>query len=534
MPIGIQRLNARRLPPNERIIFIKPLEGPDKALAQDYLERIAAICVPIMRTHHLSIMTLEEYEPNMEFVGRNFNAGEVIQLVLKAPYTGHWLPFRYVQMVMMHELAHCVQMNHSGAFWKVRNQYADELRGLWTKNFTGEGMWSRGQTVAEDGHHAVAVPETETMPHSLCGGTYRSRRRKRRRGRAAGGKGNDGKELTYAEKKQRRIAKKFGINGKTLGNDEDARIDLEAGKIVKGKPRVANSARGRELRAAAALKRFGQQVKREEEEEEEEEQKRKEFVKKEEEDDEESDLDDEDDEDGEGVLIKEEEGEDALDWNGTKLLDSHGHGLIKVCEEEDGDNADVRAEMRELRQVNLDRYLERDASRAVQERDRTRQIKKEAGDENIVNKKLASIPPAAAPSSTLVSSDLSTSAAPSLSSFLLPRAKSSSSSSSKSPNEPTSESIKAEQEVNDRGGGGGDDDDDVTTRSCPICSLSNPINSLTCLACAHVLDLDKVADHWRCKSVACRGGNSGDGRSEYVNAGDCGRCGVCGARRDDQ
>lgn len=59
--------------------------------------------VPIMKDHHLSVMSLEEYEPNAEFVGRNFNAGEVIQLVLKARFTGHWLPFDYVQMVMMHE-----------------------------------------------------------------------------------------------------------------------------------------------------------------------------------------------------------------------------------------------------------------------------------------------------------------------------------------------------------------------------------------------------------------------------------------------
>jgi len=44
-----------------------------------------------------------------------------------------------VQMVMMHELAHCMQMNHSGAFWKVRNQYAEELRGLWANGYTGMG-----------------------------------------------------------------------------------------------------------------------------------------------------------------------------------------------------------------------------------------------------------------------------------------------------------------------------------------------------------------------------------------------------------
>ncbi len=56
-----------------------------------------------MREHHLYVMSLEEYEPNREFVGRNFNAGEIIQLVLKSQLTGRWLPFEYVQMVMMHE-----------------------------------------------------------------------------------------------------------------------------------------------------------------------------------------------------------------------------------------------------------------------------------------------------------------------------------------------------------------------------------------------------------------------------------------------
>lgn len=75
-----------------------------------------------MREHHIYVMSLEEYEPNREFVGRNFNAGEVVQLVLKSPVsgkhyeralnkltlelfksTGRWLPFDYVQMVMMHE-----------------------------------------------------------------------------------------------------------------------------------------------------------------------------------------------------------------------------------------------------------------------------------------------------------------------------------------------------------------------------------------------------------------------------------------------
>ena len=44
MPIGIQRLNAKRSQPNDRIVFIKPLPGPDEEIARDFLERIAAQC----------------------------------------------------------------------------------------------------------------------------------------------------------------------------------------------------------------------------------------------------------------------------------------------------------------------------------------------------------------------------------------------------------------------------------------------------------------------------------------------------------
>jgi DNA-dependent metalloprotease WSS1 len=56
MPLGIQRLNARKSQPNERIVFIKPLKGPDEAIAQDFLERIAAQC----REYPSSHSTLED------------------------------------------------------------------------------------------------------------------------------------------------------------------------------------------------------------------------------------------------------------------------------------------------------------------------------------------------------------------------------------------------------------------------------------------------------------------------------------------
>ncbi|KAI9887853.1 MAG: hypothetical protein M1823_000375 [Watsoniomyces obsoletus] len=342
MPLGIQRINAQQKQPNERIVFIKPLEGPDKALAQDFLERIAAICSPIMKANHLAVMSLEEYEPNPEFVGRNFNAGEVIQLVLKARFTGQWLPFRHVQMVMMHELAHIKQMNHSGAFWKIRNQYAEELKSLWTKNYTGDGFWSRGQTLLSGRYTTTTMPDEEMMPRSLCGGTYRSSG-KRKRGRTAA----TTPALTYAQRKERRIAKKFGTSGVSLGANDQNRIKLEKGKRVLAKPRVAQSARGRELRAAAALERFGKQQTETKPSTAEargrQDEKKPAKV--------ELNEDMLSDEETECELIDEVKG--ALDINGKEMRDGQGRAMVKVCEDEKDPQEDdnVRQEMEELQQL---------------------------------------------------------------------------------------------------------------------------------------------------------------------------------------
>lgn len=69
MPLGWERINVKKTVPNKNIVFIKPRPGPDEATSRDFLERIAAQCLPIMNNNQLSVASLEEYEPNLKFWG---------------------------------------------------------------------------------------------------------------------------------------------------------------------------------------------------------------------------------------------------------------------------------------------------------------------------------------------------------------------------------------------------------------------------------------------------------------------------------
>ena len=543
MPIGIQRLNqgGGAHHPNDRIIFIKTLPGPSSEIAQNFLSRIAAICVPIMRKHHLSVMTLEEHEPNPEFIGRNFNAGEIIQLVLKAPRTGRWLPFRFVQMVMMHELAHCVQMNHSRAFWAVRNEYAGQLRDLWSRNYTGEGLWGRGLGLYSGQYEEERMPGDEDgVPQSLCGGTFRSRgRRGKKRKRA----GDDSAGPSYAERKQRRIEKRFGGQGSALGEDDDTKALLEKGKTPSGKPKVAKSKRGRDLRAAAAIQRLEQEKKARQAEEE---------PSRSAGSDTESESD-YGDADGFDDLARSDD---------SGLFDSKGRHLFKVCEDEDakGDER-ARRELDELQNIGCNietkeahtngvnthstgkkdstnnietsspKDLKRKDSYQVGEQDAQPPIKRSFSDSEAAllpkieeeERNLHDFPTGAETCRSNANSK-----------GVLDEVKPSRPEAGiKDDPSSATEPVKEEPDSPSGTGSQGNSlprppEDDNFDQHCPVCSLSNSIDALTCAACAHVLSTDRLPRYWRCTSEACRNSKMGQ---KYINAEDAGVCGVCGASR---
>jgi DNA-dependent metalloprotease WSS1 len=448
-----------------------------------------------MKSHHLSVTTLEEYEPNPEFIGRNFNNGEVIQLVLRSR-NGGWVSFNMVQMVMMHELAHNMHMNHGKSFWETRNRFSEEMRVLWRKGYTGEGFWGGGRCLGDlrevVGNNAMTAADLSEV--QVCGGTFRSRRRKRKLN------GNGG-ELTWKEKRDRRIEKKFGKAGQSLGEDEDKRMMLEIGRKgpIGAKPRVAQSKRGRELRAAAALARLDSNKEIDE-------------LKKTEAADSEDEYDETD--------VK---GEDARDINGQRLLDGMGSRMVKICEEDDGDDVYVKQELAELE------GLEHDLVQIDDRSEPSAACKKDINGTDEPNSNLAS-------STTPTLSDQPTKKRNPL--YDIPQYRG-------SPTPPPSPDNKPNQKKQSNAIkrlSAPDIASQVTTPpnttsapvprnnqhngtlACPICSLTNGRLNPTCLACAHVLDPTKDPKHWQCKSEACSG-------SHYVNAGDVGLCGVCGEKK---
>lgn len=331
--------------------------------------------------------------------------------------------------------------------------------------------------------------------NAYLSGTYRSRER-RRKNKSADSQPIKKPKLTYAELQQRRKERKFGTGeGNKVGADEDTRVKLEKGVKSKSAPKVAQSNRGRELRAAAALKRFESQ------------QKETELPEKEE------------DETGDEMDYEEdEEDKKTVDVGGGKFL-------VPVSGEEDGEaeQDEMKKELLELAGAcgtcedgNGIAMDEEDGKRRVGGDDRKQQsntretkaynmVKTEDDEEELIGYN--------------------------------PHSRNSAETSGHQPKQPTtSKQIKREGHVsfpgidssrrpNARNSSG------LSTASrsalelpCSVCSVINGRDAVLCTVCANVLEPDKMPNAWKCSSTACDG-------TTHMNAGDAGVCGVCGQRK---
>jgi hypothetical protein len=372
------------------------------------------------------------------------------------------------------------------------------MKALWGRGYTGDGLWGRGVLLENGLFDRETLEEGEILPEHMCGGTFKSRGGRKRAVKP---------KITHKERQEKRIKKKFGVHGTALGADDEVKAKLEKGKRTTAKPRVAGSARGRELRAAAALARF--EVKKDVPE-----------VK-----DEYLVTDSETGSDGEEDFVIKPELDDAIDINGERLLDSKGHGMVsirgsldypgdfktlpirllillqvRVCEDEDKDDNDAKNELQEL--LNI-------PSRSQQPSHQPRSLKRmETSDVLSPSTHAASSRPPEALKGPI-------------------------------PNTQPQSRPKAKEPL--KNGGGKESGapiivkDEVTKStvpqssnpngSCPVCSIVNEKQALTCVVCANVLKPNFVPGSWRCKSSTCE-------VSQYINAGDVVLCGVCEARKN--
>ncbi|GAA6018876.1 hypothetical protein JCM10207_000271 [Rhodosporidiobolus poonsookiae] len=258
MPVGHRRINAKEADPNPNITFIRALEGrPDSDKALDILKALAAQVRPIMKEWGFGVNSLVEHEWNPQFAGRNWNAGEVIELVLRRR-DGSFAPYMFLLRVMCHELAHCREMNHSTFFKRVNDQIVSAMLSLREKGYYGDGFWSTGQVLTSYSRATVPLSLADE-PTYTCGGANRKRGgwRRRRAGPEAGPSrprgsavklGTSGRQTSLSKKAGSRVTRKGAFEGDGQALDSSTSTK---GRRAQAKGAVAARAAAAEARLTA-------------------------------------------------------------------------------------------------------------------------------------------------------------------------------------------------------------------------------------------------------------------------------------------
>ncbi|KAI0707333.1 WLM domain-containing protein [Earliella scabrosa] len=253
------RLNDREANPNPHINFITPLKMADSAAeeeARQLLRALAAQVRPIMKAEGFVVNSFEEYEHNQVFAGRNWNNGEVVELVLRGA-GGGFLPTSWLLSTLCHELAHIKHMNHGPAFQALWAKLRDDVRELQGKGYYGDGYWSSGHRLMDSARMGGQGLDAGDLPEYMCGGAQ-SRQRPtalRRRRRQVGPSNHTGAQTAKKRKAGSRVTAKnlFTGSGRALNEDAEGEEQKKAGTGFRKK---AGSKRAREERAMAAERRL--------------------------------------------------------------------------------------------------------------------------------------------------------------------------------------------------------------------------------------------------------------------------------------
>lgn len=271
------RLNDPDTSRNKHINYITALpQYADSEQARHRLLQLAAQVQPVMKKHGFQINSLEEFEWNREFAGRNWNNGEIVELVLRRQ-DGSFAPLQWVLMVFCHELAHIKYMNHiPSQHGKLDRDLRNACRDLQARGYYGDGFWSAGQRLEDNAFVAGrGMNSLQGLPEYSCGGAFQSKPRKgrtnkRRRTTANSGSRKRGfKGPSLHTGAQTAPNTKGGRRIQTLLPGQGSRVDgnnhlptasafntsykADANSTFRKRTQTTSA---RELRAQAALRRF--------------------------------------------------------------------------------------------------------------------------------------------------------------------------------------------------------------------------------------------------------------------------------------
>ncbi|TFK28098.1 WLM-domain-containing protein [Coprinopsis marcescibilis] len=252
------RINETESNPNPHVNFITALPSVPE-IQQESLHLLRALVAqvkPIMKKHGFSVNSLEEYEYNRVFAGRNWNHGETVEIVLRRP-GGDIYPTSWLMGTLCHELAHIKHMNHGSDFQALWRQLRTEVRELQNRGYYGDGYWSSGQRVADSARVSGAGIDSGEFPEFMCGGAQQRSQPTARRRRIGVPRGkrkevtpslHTGRQTARKRKAGGRVTSKYAFTGEgqTVGGG-----DPDEGK---GKRAASNCAR--EERALAAERRL--------------------------------------------------------------------------------------------------------------------------------------------------------------------------------------------------------------------------------------------------------------------------------------
>ncbi|CED83867.1 Protein involved in sister chromatid separation and/or segregation [Phaffia rhodozyma] len=176
-PAAFTRLNQREADPNPSFGFITALPGkPQEEKALSIMKALAAQVKVICKTHGLKVYSFEEHPYNTVFAGRNWNAGEAIEIVLRRK-NDEFFPSPWLISVVCHELAHIKHMNHGPGFQKFNEELKREVAIMQSKGNYGDGFWSSGARLKDSlADHENVLLGAGDFAENICGGAQRRQR----------------------------------------------------------------------------------------------------------------------------------------------------------------------------------------------------------------------------------------------------------------------------------------------------------------------------------------------------------------------